>query len=165
MKTLVFINGPMGVGKTAVCRELLERLQPGAWLDGDWCWMMRPFSVTEETKAMVLDNITALLFRFLQSPALDYVLFSWVMHQEEIARTILSRLDLDGVTVRRYTLLCTPEVLRQRLERDIQTRTRTADALERGLGYLPLYAEQDTIKIMTDGLTPAQVVDRLAGYL
>ena len=54
MKTLIFINGPMGVGKTAVCRELLERLTPGVYLDGDWCWNMNPFQVTDETKSMVM---------------------------------------------------------------------------------------------------------------
>lgn len=58
MKTLLFINGPMGVGKTAVCKALLKRLTPGAYLDGDHCWDMAPFRVTDETRSMVLDNIT-----------------------------------------------------------------------------------------------------------
>lgn len=110
---------------------------------------------------MVLDNITSILARFLQSPALDYVLFSWVMHREEIARTLLSRLDLEGVAVKRYTLLCAPETLRRRLEGDVRAGVRAADAVDRGLGYLPLYPGQDTMKIMTDGLTPAQAADRI----
>lgn len=37
MKTLYFISGPMGVGKTAVSRELLRTLPRCAFLDGDWC--------------------------------------------------------------------------------------------------------------------------------
>ncbi len=72
MKTLLFVNGPMGVGKTAVCKALLERLTPGVYLDGDWCWNMNPFHVT---KAMALDNITAMLSRYLACPELDYVIF------------------------------------------------------------------------------------------
>lgn len=56
-KTLLLVNGPMGAGKPAVCRELLELLRPGAYLDGDWCWMTRPFQVTEESRAMVMDSI------------------------------------------------------------------------------------------------------------
>ena len=51
----------MGVGKSAVCRELLRQLTPGVWLDGDWCWNMNPFVVSEENKRMVLSNITHLL--------------------------------------------------------------------------------------------------------
>ena len=78
----------MGVGKTAVSQKLLERLAPSAYLDGDWCWKINPFRVTDETKAMVLDNITAVLSRFLACPELDYVIFSWVMHQPEIAGSI-----------------------------------------------------------------------------
>lgn len=73
MKTLLFINGPMGVGKTAVCRALLERLTPSVYLDGDWCWNINPFQVTNETKSMAFDNITAMLSRFLASPELNYV--------------------------------------------------------------------------------------------
>ena len=63
MKRLIFVNGPMGVGKSAVCSELKRMLAPCAFLDGDWCWDLTPFSVTEETKAMVLgiatDNLSA----------------------------------------------------------------------------------------------------------
>lgn len=164
-KTLLLVNGPMGVGKSAVCRELLERLQPGAYLDGDWCWMTRPFRVTEESRAMVLDNITALLSRFLRCSELDYVIFGWVMHREEIARTLLARLDLAETRVARYTLLCRPETLRRRIEGDIAAGLRTPEATDRSLAYLPLYAEQSTIKVMTDGLMPARIAERIAGEM
>ena len=164
-KTLLLVNGPMGAGKSAVCRELLELLRPGAYLDGDWCWMTRPFQVTEESRAMVMDNITALLGRFLRSPALQYVIFGWVMHQEEIARTILRRLDLMDTVVARYTLLCSPETLRERIEKDIAAGLRTLDAAERSLAYLPLYEGQPTTKIMTDRLTPSQTAMAIAAQI
>lgn len=53
----------MGVGKTALCRELKKLAAPCAFLDGDWCWDMEPFQVTEETKALVQGNIVTLLAR------------------------------------------------------------------------------------------------------
>ena len=159
MKTLIFINGPMGVGKTAVCRELLERLTPGVYLDGDWCWNMNPFQVTDETKSMVMDNITTLLSRFLACPELDYVIFGWVMHRPEIAQSILERLKLNGVKVFRFTLLCSEQTLRQRIEGDIQAGVRSRDALERSLAYLPLYDSQDTVKIMTDGRSAQETAE------
>ena len=65
MKELYIIGGPMGVGKTAACRKLQNRLDSSVFLDGDWCWDMRPFYVTDETKAMVLDSISHLLGNFL----------------------------------------------------------------------------------------------------
>ena len=61
MKTLYMIGGPMGVGKTAVCRALQKRLDRSVFLDGDWCWDAHPFQVTEETKTMVTKNICFLL--------------------------------------------------------------------------------------------------------
>ncbi len=159
MKTLLFINGPMGVGKTAVCKVLLERLTPGIFLDGDWCWNMNPFLVTDETTSMVLDNITATLSRFLACPELDYVIFGWVMHRPEIALGILKRLSLSDVKVLQYTLLCSEQTLRRRIEGGIQSGLRSIDALERSLGYLPLYESQETVKIMTDGLSVQEAAE------
>lgn len=75
MKKLIMINGTMGVGKTSVSTELLKMLTPGVYLDGDWCWYMHPFEVTEETKKMVLDNITYLLRNFLSCSQYSYVIF------------------------------------------------------------------------------------------
>jgi len=161
VKTLLMINGPMGVGKTAVCQKLLGRLTPGAYLDGDWCWNMNPFLVTTETKAMVLDNITAMLSRFLTCPELDYMIFGWVMHQPEIAQTILDRLDLKNVTVGQYTLLCSEDTLRCRILQDIRAGLRDMGGLERSIAYLPLYSRQNTIKIMTDGLSPDMIAERI----
>lgn len=63
MKTLIVLNGPMGAGKTTVGKELCRRLTPSIFLDGDWCWDLHPFSATDATKALVMDNIRALLRR------------------------------------------------------------------------------------------------------
>ena len=161
MKRLLLIGGPMGVGKSAVCADLIDRLQPGVYLDGDWCWNMKPFSVTEETQAMVMDNICALLGRFLACPELDNVIFGWVMHRQEIIDAICSRLPLDGVEVYRVSLLASPGLLRDRVVRDIARGKRGGDAISRSFSYLPLYDELDTWKIDTDHCTPKQVAGHI----
>ena len=61
MKTLYMIGGTMGVGKTTVCQQLKQDLPKSVFLDGDWCWDASPFQVTDETKAMVTNNICYLL--------------------------------------------------------------------------------------------------------
>jgi len=58
MKNLIIIGGTMGVGKSSTCRELQKLLPKNVFLDGDWCWSAEPFVVTDETKTMVMDNIT-----------------------------------------------------------------------------------------------------------
>lgn len=57
MLTLYMISGVMGVGKTTVSQSLKNKLPNCVFLDGDWCWDMHPFQVTQETKAMVIENI------------------------------------------------------------------------------------------------------------
>ena len=62
MKTLYLVGGTMGVA-----RRRSEAESPATQqriLDGDWCWDMHPFQITEETKAMVLDNICHLPYNF-----------------------------------------------------------------------------------------------------
>lgn len=42
-KTLYFISGTMGVGKTATSRILKDRLDKCVFLDGDWAGICRRF--------------------------------------------------------------------------------------------------------------------------
>lgn len=161
MKTLTILGGPMGVGKTAVCRELQKRLDRCVFLDGDWCWDSRPFQVTEETKTMVMENIAFLLNQFLRCGAYDHVLFCWVLHRREIWEDLLSRLDTEGVSVYRTVLTCTAEALAERLRGDIRAGRRRADALERGAQYLPLYETLGLPLLNTTALTAAEAAERL----
>lgn len=80
------IGGTMGVGKTTVCQQLKRDLPDSVFLDGDWCWDASPFQVTDETKAMVLDNICHLLNNFLKCSAYENIIFCWVMHEQQIGR-------------------------------------------------------------------------------
>lgn len=161
MKTLYLIGGTMGVGKTTVCRELKNQLPRSVFLDGDWCWDMNPFVVTEETKAMVLDNITTLLKNFLRCSAYDHVIFCWVMHQQAILDQILRRLDLTGVTVVPVSLVCSQEVLLQRLNQDVSAGLRQPDILLRSPQRLPLYDALDTHKIDTSYAAVPEIVQAI----
>ena len=161
MKRLYLIGGPMGVGKTTVCRELQKRLDRSVFLDGDWCWDAHPFQVTEETKTMVLENICFLLNSFLRCSVYDHVIFCWVLHQQEILDSLLSRLDTRNCAVRNISLLCSPEALSVRLENDIRAGRRDRDALKRSLGYLPLYEALDTEKLDVSRLTPAGAAEKI----
>ena len=161
MKTLYLIGGTMGVGKTAVCRELKMALENSVFLDGDWCWDMHPFRVTSETKAMVMDNICALLGNFLKCPALENVIFCWVMHEQSIIDEILSRLDLTDCRVVSVSLICSEAELWARLQKDIDAGTRTADILDRSPARLPLYEKLDTVKLDTTAQTPRQTAEQI----
>ena len=149
MKTLYLIGGTMGVGKTSVCGQLQKMLPNSVFLDGDWCWDARPFVVTDETKAMVMDNIRHVLNNFLRCTAYNHVLFAWVMHQQTIIDDILKGIDTNGCVVHTISLTADEPALRARFLRDIQSGLRTAQDLARSVAHLPLYESLATIRIDT----------------
>ena len=161
MKHLYLIGGPMGVGKTAACRQLHHLLNRSVFLDGDWCWDMHPFVVSEETRAMVMDNITHLLGNFLRCSAFDHVIFCWVMHQQAMMDDLLARLPLSDVSVIRVSLVCSEAALTERLRQDIGAGLRTPDVLARSLAYLPLYPALNTVKLDTTEWTAAQTAQAI----
>ena len=161
VKRLYLIGGPMGVGKTAVCRALQKRLDRSAFLDGDWCWDSHPFQVTEETKAMVLENICFLLNQFLRCSAYDHIIFCWVLHRQEIWDAVRSRLDVRDCAVRTISLTASPEALTARIKADIQAGRRDPGALERSLAYLPLYGALNTEQLDVSRLTPGEAAERI----
>ena len=161
MKTLYLVGGPMGVGKTTVSRELLKSLSRCAFLDGDWCWTMQPFTVTDETKAMVMDNITHTLGNFLRCSEFENIVFCWVMHQQQIIEDILSRLPMDGVRAVSVSLVCAPEVLTERIRRDIDAGLRDESNIARALSYLPLYDEVKSVKVGTSALSVAKTAEQI----
>lgn len=166
MKRLILVGGPMGVGKTAACQLLKKRLPRCAFLDGDWCWDIHPFVVTDETRAMVMDNIVHLLSGFLACSELENVIFCWVMHEQAILDSLLSRLPLEDCAVTSISLIAPPDVLRARLQKDVEAGLRTPDVITRSLAYLPGYDALDTVKLDTGAINAQQTaheIARLAG--
>ena len=151
----------MGVGKTTVCRRLKKDLPNSVFLDGDWCWDADPFLITEETKAMVMDNICFLLNNFLRCSAYENIIFCWVMHEQSIIDEITKRLDTDLCLVKRISLTANEAELRARLAGDISKGFRGDGIIERSLARLPLYDRLNTIKIDTNGKSVQTVADEI----
>lgn len=157
MKNLYLIGGTMGIGKTTVCQHLKKELYNSVFLDGDWCWDTSPFQVTDETKGMVLDNITHVLNNFIRCSAYENIIFCWVMHEQSIIDTILEKLDLSDCRVRSISLIAGEKAVRERIASDIAKGIRTPDAMERSLARLPLYQKLNTIKIDTTGKSVQEI--------
>ena len=156
MKKLIIINGTMGVGKSTVSNLLLDRLVPSVYLDGDWCWNMNPFIVSEENKTMVESNITHLLKSYLKNSGYEYIIFCWVIHQEGIFDKILVPLAGLEFELYKFSLVCSKEALRSRWEIDVQNGKREAARIDNSIERLPLYNEMDTIKVDVSNTTPEQ---------
>ncbi len=159
MKRLIFLGGPMGVGKTTAARLLMDCLDRAVWLDGDWCWQQgRHWNFSEENRAMVLDNICHLLGSYLRGDSFDTILFTWVLHTRSIRDEILGRLPAGGFQLFDLSLTCSGEALRQRLASrgcDEETITR---ALER-LSHFPV---PRTYTLDTTAMTPCAMAGAVA---
>jgi broad-specificity NMP kinase len=164
-KKLIIINGIMGVGKSVVCEKLYDKLDNSVWLDGDWCWMMNPFIVNAETKEMVQDNIAHMLRNFLNCSHYEYVIFSWVMHLEEIFDILLKRLEGLEFDLYKFTIMCTPDELRRRLISRDGMFDEIEDIVQNSIGRLELYEKLDTVKIDTTGGSIDDTVNAIIGKL
>ena len=161
MKKIYLIGGTMGVGKTTLCQKLKKELSNAVFLDGDWCWDSDPFQVTEETKSIVMDNITYVLNNFIHCSSYDHILFSWVMHEQSIIDDLLSHLDLKDVKVIPISLVCQKEALEKRIQKDIDQGIRKPDVLARSVERLEMYQKLNTYKIDVSNKIIEQVVKEI----
>lgn len=161
MKNVYIIGGTMGAGKTTVCRILKEKMENSVFLDGDWCWDMSPFQVTEETKAMVMDNIIYLLNNFIKCSSYDNIIFCWVMHEQSIIDEIISRLNTGNCLLRCISLICDEASLVKRLESDVEKGIRQADVIQRSVKRIPLYWTLDTIKVDVSHISAEQAAEKI----
>lgn len=157
MKHVYLIGGPMGIGKSTICNQLNQDLDHSVFLDGDWCWNMDPFVVNQDTKNMVLDNITHCLNNFIHTPGIENIIFCWVMHKQDIIDKIIQKLDTEGVDIHLISLICEKEELINRMlidRRDNQT-------IRKSLQYLELYKDLDTQKIDVTTLDVQKTIDKI----
>ena len=161
MKNLYMIGGTMGIGKTTVCQQLKQDLPNSVFLDGDWCWDASPFQVTDETKAMVINNICYVLNNFLKCSAYENIIFCWVMHEQSIINSILEKLDTQNCEVKCISLVADEKTLRERLEKDVERGIRSEDIIERSIVRIPMYQALNTIKIDTNTKTVAMIANEI----
>lgn len=157
MKHVYLIGGPMGIGKSTICNQLNQDLDHSVFLDGDWCWNMDPFVVNQDTKNMVLNNITHCLNNFIHTLGIENIIFCWVMHKQDIIDKIIQKLDTEGVDIHLISLICEKEELIKRMlidRRDNQT-------IRKSLQYLELYKDLDTQKIDVTTLDVQKTIDKI----
>jgi hypothetical protein len=165
MKNLIIVGGTPGVGKTTTCRELQKILPRNVFLDGDWCWDMRPFVVTDETKKIVESNIAHLLNNFLDCSEFENVIFCWVLHYQYILDDLIGRLNHSDCTVHCFSLVSNDQALVERLSRDIAEGKREPDSIARSVPNILLYDALDTVKIDVSTISSADAAKRIRDCL
>lgn len=159
MKNVFLIGGTMGVGKTTTCQIIKNKLNNCVFLDGDWCWDMHPFQVTDETKSMVEENICFLLNNFIKCSAYENIIFCWVMHVQSIIDDIVSRLETENCRIHAISLICNKQALQARLRKDVDTGIRTEDVINLSIQRMPLYEKLNTYKVDVSKINAEQAAD------
>lgn len=153
MKKILFIGGPMGIGKTAVSERLNQLLDHSIFLDGDWCWNMDPFIVNEENKKMVISNVQHLLQSYIDNAGFEHIVFSWVMDEQEIIDAILDKVEFHHAEFYSISLLASEEKLVSNLSKDIQLGVRDKEVICRSIARLVKYEQVHSDKIDTTNLS------------
>ena len=153
-KKLILISGSPCVGKTAVGTRLFESYDNSAYLDGDWCWGVHPFSITDSrlrngdrSMSFVLSNYLDLDF--------EYVFFtSVVLTDRQIRENILNGITGKGYETIGFTLTCSDETLKKRHD-------RRGDPGETNYFWLHLPPCPGDIVIDTDGKSVREAANEM----
>ena len=132
MKNLLFICGPNGVGKSTVCRALVERLPGSAYVDSDPCRVMNPFVLDDVTIPVIEANISGMLRNYFACEYVDTVIFSYGFHgrrRDVFERVMASLEDLDYRFIP-LLLTCGEEENLHRMQADGRDESRIRRALE-----------------------------------
>lgn len=165
MKKLILIGVPMGAGKTTLAKVLNQKLTNSVMLDGDWCWQMNPFTVNEENKKMVMDNIHYLLNSFIHNSQIDYIIFCWVMDEQKIIDDVLVGLDLSSVETTPISLLPSVQKLTSNIQTDVKANLRKPEDLQRSLARMLKFQGLATIKYDNSDKTPSDIAQEIIEQL
>lgn len=159
MKAII-INGPMGVGKTTVGRAVADKVPGTAFIDGDWCLDIHPFTGNRETKAMAVDNILHMVENYGKCSLCNRVVLAWLMDDPWVLRDITEGISRMGMEVKSFTLVCDRENLAARWQGDEKCDWRTDQWLKASLKSLAYFSTLEN-PIDTCGRSVEDVADMI----
>ena len=157
-KKLILISGSPCVGKTAAGTRLFESFDNSAYLDGDWCWCVHPFSVADSRLRNGDRSMSFVLSNYLDS-GFEYVFFtSVVLTDARIREGILNGITADDYRIISFTLTCSEETLKKRHD-------KRGDQGETNYYWLRLPPYPGDIVIDTDDKSIRETVREMKKYI
>ena len=157
-KKLILISGSPCVGKTEVGMRLFERYENSAYLDGDWCWCVNPFSVTDKRVRNGDKNMSFILSNYLNSD-FEYVFFtSVVLTDPDIRKGIIKNISAENFEIISFTMTCSEETLNVR-------HYKRGDEGSTNYYWLHLPPNKRDIVIDTDYMEIEDTVDEMMHYI
>lgn len=151
MKKLILLSGSPCVGKTTIGQHLFEQYQNSAYLDGDWCWCVNPFSTKDPRLRNGDKSMSFVLSNYLHSE-FEYVFFtSVVLTDPKIRENILNDITAKDYKVIGFTLTCSEETL-------VKRHDQRGDKGNTSFRWLHLPPYPTDIVIDTDNKTVREIV-------
>ncbi len=158
MKKLLFICGPNGVGKTTVCRYIVENKSNTAYVDSDACRLLNPFVLDDVTIPVISKNISDMIRNYLNCEYVDTVLFSYGFHgrRKEVFDSVLTSLEDTVYQFQPVLLICEEEENIRRMRQDGRDAERVRRGIEQSrkafenVGYQTLDVTQLTVADTAD---------------
>lgn len=157
---VIIINGPMGVGKTAVGKYIAEKNIGTAFIDGDWCLDIHPFVGNRETKTMAIDNILHMIGNYRKCSLCQMIVLVWLMDNQWVYQSIIEGISNLQIEVKSVTLTCDKTNLLRRWKNDRNCEWRTDEWLEVSLKSLPYFSSLGN-SIDTSGLSIDKIADMI----
>jgi GrpB-like predicted nucleotidyltransferase (UPF0157 family)/predicted kinase len=168
---IVIINGPCGVGKTAVAWELNARFERAVMLDGDYVGAVHPFEIYDEQRVTYLYRTLRHLIDFhVNEGGYPNFVINYVFERPESLAQLRGMLAAFGMSIPAYRLVADDAEIEARIRR------REHDPAERRW-HLDRYRELVEIQarnarrgdlgtpVDTTGLTAAEVADVIWRHL
>ena len=159
MKAIV-INGPMGVGKTAVGKCIADRNAGTAFIDGDWCLDLHPFVGNRETKEMAIDNILHMIDNYRKCSHCRMIVLVWLMDDQRVRERIVSGIADMELEINSVTLVCSRDELVRRWRNDHACEWRTDEWLDVSLKSLPAFERMEHC-VDTTGYSVEEVAEMI----
>ena len=158
IKKLILLIGSPCVGKITVGKYLFEHYDNSAYLDGDWCWCVNPFSVKDKRLRNGDKSMSFVLSNYLTS-GFDYVFFaSVVLTDNKIRENILKDITATDYEVIGFTLTCSEETL-------IKRHSKRGDQGNTNFHWLHLPPYPTDIVINTDNKPVQRIAQELNRYI
>jgi uncharacterized Rmd1/YagE family protein len=128
------------------------------WTNG--CWYMHPWNFSDGNKVMFLRNIQFLLNSFIANSQFEIIVFTWIMHKQEIIDDVLSGLQGD-FTVYSFSLIPSEAELITRFTKDVYAEIRAVTELQGSINRIKLYQNVHSIKINVTGCECKETAEQI----
>lgn len=131
MKNLLFLCGPNGIGKTTICKRIVQKLDHSAYVDSDPCRLMNPFILNNDTIPTIAKNISSLITNYLDCPVIETVIFSYGFHgrRKEVFEIVMESLSSRDFNFVPFLLECSLEENIERMNMDNRSFERKQRAI------------------------------------